>query len=361
MKNLRASPDSASRRYAHTRGAAIEAIISSPPADVAPMRVIFSRTVSEQWEEHIPHVLATCGQGVSNSQFAKARFIAQMYARACYSMLLVSGTQPLTVAVPLRAGAILPLSRSLAIWLASALLAGMGRLLPRNLHRRLLLTSALMAMLDVVLDDAAVAGQSAALRVASLLVRPAPTKLLAAEQTIMALVNAARENETDWQKEYWERVLQPAVQDYCQAEVLAIQSIPDPQKMGHRWPGIDAAIKGMWYAVGPELGLRGDLSRFDQARWNREQKWMADTSLLMQMIDDWMDQDEDRSVRLTPVLAGDWTLDSVGQLYDRTIRDLVMLLDTAGIHSRALRTVVTDLYNDYLHAAMDAMSSGLAA
>lgn len=116
----------------------------------------------------------------------------------------------------------------------------------------------------------------------------------------------------------------------------------------------------MWFAVGQVIGLHGDLSQFDQNQWNQEQKWMADTSLLMQMIDDWVDQDEDRNVRLTPVIAEDWTLESASRLYDQTIRDLVKLLDTSRIHSPALQAVITDLYKDYLHAAIDAMRSGLA-
>ena len=117
----------------------------------------------------------------------------------------------------------------------------------------------------------------------------------------------------------------------------------------------------MWYAVGREMGLDDDRSRFDQKWWNREQKWMADTSLLMQMIDDWVDQDEDRNARLTPVLSEDWTIESAAQLYHDTVRDLRELMDASGIHSKTLQAVINDLFNDYLHAAMDAMRSGLAA
>src|SRR5207244_4331170 len=116
--------------------------------------------------------------------------------------------------------------------------------------------------------------------------------------------------------EYWERVLQPAVRNYCLAEVLAIERAPDPTGMGHRSAGIEAAIKGMWYVAGPVMGLQDDSFRFERSQWNREQQWMADTSLLMQMIDDWVDQDEDRGTRLTPVVTGDWTLASASALFD---------------------------------------------
>ena len=88
---------------------------------------------------------------------------------------------------------------------------------------------------------------------------------------------------------------------------------------------------------------------------------MADTSLLMQMIDDWVDQDQDRGSRLTPVLAGDWNLESATELFDKTVRDLAVLLDASGIQKPVLKAILTDLYRDYLHTAMAAMRAGVAA
>lgn len=325
------------------------------------LRAAFSRIVSRQWQRYVPNALAGYGQGIPDSQFAKGRFIGEMYARACYSMFLVSPSGPIAIRAPVRASGILPLSRSLTIQLGSALLTGIEHLLPYTVHRQLLLTSALMGMLDVVLDDAASAGEDAALRVASLLGRGAPAELLPSETTIAALARAARQSETAWQADYWERVLQPAVSNYCRAEALAVEQIPDPTGMGHRWAGIDAAIKGMWYVAGPRMRLQGDPSRFEQSQWNREQQWMADTSLLMQMIDDWVDQDEDRGARLSPAVDGTWTPATAAELYDKTIRDLALLLNASGIQRPVLKVLFVDLYKDYLHAAMDAMRSGLAA
>jgi hypothetical protein len=317
--------------------------------------------VSKQWQIYVPPALAGCGEGMAGSQFAKGRFIGEMYARACYSMLMVSQRGPSLLRAVVRGAALLPPWRGLSIKLGSALLAGMEHLLPKAVHRQLLLTSALMGMLDVVLDDAASSGEPAALRVASLTARPCPENLLPAEKMIVALAQATRQTETAWQEEYWISVLQPAVHKYCEAEVLAVKHVPDRTGMAHRCAGIDAAIKAMWYVAGPQMGLEGDYARFEKDQWNREQQWMADTSLLMQMIDDWVDQDEDRGARLTPVLAGDWNLESAAELFDKTVRDLSVLLDASGIQKPVLKSILADLYRDYLHTAMDAMRAGVAA
>ena len=175
------------------------------------------------------------------------------------------------------------------------------------------------------------------------------------------LTEAARRFESAWQSQYWENVLQPAVRDYCLAERLAVTDSPDPTGLAHRWPGIDAAIKGLWYVIGPLIGLQGSLSQFIRSAWTLEQQWMSDTSLLMQMIDDWADQDEDRGSRITPVVTGKWSPQSIADLYAKTDRDLRALLTRNGVRNPVAQDVFVDLYKDYLHTAMAAMRSGLAA
>ena len=343
------------------RVAAVERAIPRPPDDVAPLREAFTRMVSKQWRLYVPPALAGCEEGMAGAGFAKGRFIAEMYARACYSMLLVSRRGPVPLRAVVRAASLLPSPRGLTIELASLFLARMERLLPRAVHRQLLLMSALMGMLDVVLDDAASSGKRQALRVASLTTRHCPGNLQPEEKMVAALARAARRAETAWQEAYWLAVLQPAVARYCETEVRAVEGVPDLTGMGHRSAGIDAAIKGMWYVAGPRMGLEDASLKFEREQWNREQQWMADTTLLMQMIDDWVDQDEDRGQRLTPVATGDWTLASAAGLFDKTVSDLCLLLHESGIRSPVLQSILADLYRDYLHTALDAMRSGIAA
>jgi hypothetical protein len=156
-------------------------------------------------------------------------------------------------------------------------------------------------------------------------------------------------------------VLLPATREYCAAEALAVSNVPDPTGLGHRWAGIEAAIEGMWYVIAPCVALAESYEYFQRSRWSRQQRWMADTSLLMQMIDDWFDQDKDRGMRSTPVTTGKWGPQDIRDLYTRTIHDLDVLLEECGIRNQVFKALFSDLYADYLHAAMEAMESGLAA
>jgi hypothetical protein len=317
--------------------------------------------VAKQWEMYLPSATTGDPPGAPQAQPVKARFIAEMYARGCYSMLLLSAGGPALLRFPVRAAAMLPLSRGMAIALGGTLLSSLNQLAPRAVHRQLLLTSALMGALDIVLDEAASSGETAALRIASSLAPHPPATLLPAEQALATLTMTIRRSESNWQSGYWETVVVPAVRAYCLAEALAVAQAPDPKGMGHRWAGVEAVIKGMWYVVGPCMGLGGNLSGFEKTEWNREQQWMADTTLLMQMIDDWVDQDEDRGARVTPVVAGHWNTASVEQLYRNTVRDLATMLTENRIRSRVLQELFLDLYNDYLHVALQAMRTGVAA
>src|SRR5260370_16045819 len=148
------------------RAADIDPLIRRPPVDVAPLRNAFSTMVAKQWEMYLPSATTGIPLGATHAQSLKARFIAEMYARACYSMLLLSACGPALLRFPVRATSMLPLSRGMVIALGSALLSGLNQLVPHAVHRQLLLTSALMGALDIVLDDAASSGESAVLRIA---------------------------------------------------------------------------------------------------------------------------------------------------------------------------------------------------
>jgi hypothetical protein len=61
------------------------------------------------------------------------------------------------------------------------------------------------------------------------------------------------------------------------------------------------------------------------------------------------------------VTAGSWTLQSAAELYEKTIGDLIGLLQEGGIRKPTFQALIVDLYRDFLHTAMEAMRDGLAA
>jgi len=232
-------------------------------------------------------------------------------------------------------------------------------LLPARVHAQLALMATMIGLIDQLLDEASANGPDEAARIALLLTAvPEPHSPL--QTSLQALVRGLRENESSWQTKYWTAVLLPATQEYCQEEALAATGQMDPSGMGFRWAGIEAAISGMWYVVGPFLGIDDDFEAFRRQNWNAEQRWMADTSLLVQMIDDWIDQDEDLGVRSTAVLSRDWSPEGIQKLYRKTIEDLILLLNKNGIRNGTVRRLFVDLYTDYIYAGLDAMKSGIA-
>jgi hypothetical protein len=217
----------------------------------------------------------------------------------------------------------------------------------------------MIGLIDQLLDEATANGPDEASQIALLLTAvPEPQSPL--QTTLQTLVRSLRTEESSWQTNYWTTVLLPATQRYCQEEALAAAGKTDPSGMGFRWAGIEAAVSGMWYAVGSYIGLKDDCETVRRQNWNAEQRWMADTSLLMQMIDDWIDQDEDLSVRSTAILSRDWTPEGIQNLYRKTVEDLTRLLNTNGVRNDTVRTLFVDLYTDYIHAGLDAMKSGVA-
>jgi hypothetical protein len=346
---------------AAARAGLIEGLIPRPPADVSSLRAAFSKIAATQWRRHVPAALGDAPLGLDREQAAKVYFMAEMYARACYSMLLVSARGPAQLRVPVRIATSLPINRGIAVRCGYGVLLLLEYVVPRSVHRQLALMATLMGIMDLALDEAATTGRDSVLRVTSLLTPQPRAATTATEEALAMLTRAMRKEESEWQTHYWDTVLLPSAREYCLAEALACSNAPDPTGLGHRWAGIETAIKGMWYVIGPSMGLAHERGEFQQPHWNREQQWMADTSLLMQMIDDWVDQDEDRGVRPTPVITGTWKPRTIQELYAQTITGLSALLAESGIRSKVFQGLFSDLYADYLHAAVEAMQSGLAA
>lgn len=150
------------------KAAAIRSVIPMPPSDIAPLAKMFAGLATRLWDKYLPAVVEIRQNAVPEKIVAKGRFIGEMYVRACYSMLLVSSNGPVILAAPIRAAAVLPVSRKTSLRLGTTFFASLEYLLPAAFHRQMLLMSALMGMLDPVLDSAMTVGEAAALRIAAL-------------------------------------------------------------------------------------------------------------------------------------------------------------------------------------------------
>ena len=51
----------------------------------------------------------------------------------------------------------------------------------------------------------------------------------------------------------------------------------------------------------------------------------------------------------------------MSRLHAKTVGDLRAILTQSGVQNPILQDIFVDLYNDYVHAAMGAMRSGIAA
>jgi hypothetical protein len=315
--------------------------------------------VAAQWQRYVPPALGAATLGCSSTKAAKVRFLAEMYSRACYSMMVVSSRSPLFLRIPFRCACRLPISRAVALAAGSWMVSFLDRLLPRRVHRQLALMATMMALIDQLVDDAMANDPNDASQIALFLTTVTqPRDPL--QGALQKLARCVRENEDSWQAKYWNAVLLPATGNYCREEALAATKADDPSGMGFRWAGIEAAINGMWYAVGPYLGLDDNFEVMRRKDWNAEQQWMADTSLLMQMIDDWIDQEEDRAVRTTAVLSGEWSPAGVQELYRKTVADLILLLSKNGVRNNTIGALFVDLYTDFICVGLDAMKGGIA-
>ncbi len=73
--------------FTAARGDLIKRLIPRPPMDVSSLRSSLATMVASQWQRHVLPILGDAPLGSGPQRAAKVRFMAEMYARACYSML----------------------------------------------------------------------------------------------------------------------------------------------------------------------------------------------------------------------------------------------------------------------------------
>jgi hypothetical protein len=319
----------------------VEEIVEPPSAAIERLAETVMRVVTAQWQRCVDDVFESGSEARRAVSTPKARRAAIMYARGCYSMVVLGRRAPLRLRALVRVSGHLPLSANVAARMGSLTFGALSFLLPKRVHRRIVLVGVLMVMLDEIVDDYAQKGRA--------------TERVFEDAVMRVLVRALREGESEWQRDYWNSVMLPAMTRFVREEQRAVAGQMDVERMGYRGAGIDAGIKSMWYAVGTYIGLGNPTDSSDRANWNLAQRWMAEGALLVQMMDDWVDRDKDALVRPTPVTLGQWTMKDIEAKYRATGDELAGVLREQGIDSHALQSVVRALYAEYLYRALRAM------
>ncbi len=191
----------------------IEELIARPPDDVIRLRRLIQRVVAAAWQRYVPPVLGAAPAGLSAANAAKIRFLAEMYSRACYSMIVLSDRCPLLLRIAIRCPRQLRLPRAVVLSTASGVFSLLDWLLPARVHRQLALMATMIGLIDQLLDDATANGPDEASQIA-LLLTAVPEARSPLQSTLQTLVRVLRANESVWQGNYWTRVLLPATQRY---------------------------------------------------------------------------------------------------------------------------------------------------
>ena len=89
---------------------------------------------------------------------------------------------------------------------------------------------------------------------------------------------------------------------------------------------------------------------------------MYDVSWFVQMMDDWLDLEQDlQDIRATPVITGRWTRRDLQDRWDRTVAGLEDLTRRSGVDSARYVAMVKDAYIYMMVDVMRAMAHGIAA
>ncbi len=134
------------------------------------------------------------------------------------------------------------------------------------------------------------------------------------------------------------------VYGWIRAEVSAMHGEPDPSGLGHRLAGVEGTIDGLLFPVAKYCD-------------NATRRWMYDVSLFVQIADDWLDADADKSTdRSTPILTGEWTLQTVEASWDRSVQGLEQLVRDAGLASPRYVKFVREAYVLMMCDVLEAMA-----
>lgn len=336
----------------------LRALVGTSNDRVTPFTDAIRRLVFRSYDAYVLPIVRETWPEVLDEPFGKKlRFLAcNLYASAPYTVLFCARHKPPTIAIAARAGDLLHLPSGALSRAGGLSVELLGRFSLAQEHRRIILISAFIAAIDHAfdhcMDDVEPAERER--RIKGLLAgtwspeeepvreRRAPLALTRGLQLAMA---DGIEGED---RVVFEAALARVI-EWVESEVKGMTGVPDPLGLGHRLAGVEGTIDGLIFPVHRYAG--------EHAR-----QWMYAVSMYTQMIDDWIDYEDDaRDVRTTPVITGAWTFEAIEDKWRETVAGIEALARDGGAKGDRYVGFVRDAYVSMINEVMEAMINGLAA
>lgn len=327
------------------RVVALRALMGTPDRSVRHLALGIRATAHRHFDRHVVPLVRAHWPALTGTPFhEKLRIGAcDLYASGPYTALFCGPRRPLLVRAVTDTGNLLPLPLPVLALLGRGAMELLGRFAYAREHRRIILISAFIVVVDHVFDHSM--SEPAAERGERLEAiidgrAPATTPELALTRAI-AVAMAERLGKDE--RAAFEAAM-VRVKEWIRAEVRAMRGEPDPRGLGHRLAGVEGTIDGLLF---PVVRYAGEGAR----------AWMYDVSLFVQVMDDWLDFEMDAaSARSTPVVTGEWTFADLERTWHASVAGIEALVRAAGLGSPRYVRFVREAYVLMMHEVMEAMA-----
>ena len=326
----------------------LRTLIGPEDPHVAPLVRAIRRGTTRRFERHVvPLVKAHWPATLSDPFAGKLRYLAcNIYATAPYLVLLCAPGRPAGIRAATRLACAVRLPPVALSWAGHAAL----RLFMRTSHvmrqRRVVYAAAFVAVVDHAFDGCMPEPPEERGEVLKRVIDGGPAMTPPLRLASALLRAMSNDLEPDEQPHF--DAAMGRLKQWVDSEVRGATDRTDPSGQGHRIAGVKGTIDGVLF---PFHRFAGEAAR----------QWMYDASLLIQMIDDYVDLDADAATeRVTPVQTGDWTFEHIAAAWHDTGCGLEDLVREGGLGAPHYVHFIRRAYESIMREGLEAVQSGLA-
>jgi len=327
------------------RVAALRDLMGTPDRSVRHLALGIRATAHRHFDRHVvPLVRAHWPALIGQAFYEKLRIGAcDLYASGPYTALFCGPRRPLLVRAVTDTGNLLPLPLPALALLGRGAMELLGRFAYARQHRRILLISAFIVVVDHVFDHCMDEPAEERGRRLEAIIDGREPPVGPELALTRAIAVAMAERLGDDERVAFEAAML-RVKQWIRAEVRAMRGEPDPRGLGHRLAGVEGTIDGLLF---PVVRYAGEGAR----------AWMYDVSLFVQVMDDWLDFEMDAaSDRTTPVVTGQWGFADLEATWRTSVAGIEGLVRAAGLRSPRYVRFVREAYVLMMHEVMEAMA-----